>query len=388
MNTIDQYTKRKVDLMNRFPSIVDLQKLAHKRIPRIALAYMEGGTGTEKALQRNLDAFHDVTFLPQFLKGALNPNLSTAILGQKYNLPFGLAPIGMAGLMWPNAEIYFAQAASAYNIPFCLSTVASRTPEELSNHIGQVGWFQLYTPREKEHTLQLMQRAKAAGFQKLVVTVDIPTPSRRERSKRAGLSVPPKISPSFIWDLIRNPSWSLATLKYGKPSLKTIEDLQDFKDMMEVGQFMESQVGGNLDWDYLSFIKDKWAGPVIVKGIMHPQDAEEAVQRGMDAIWVSNHGGRQFDAVASSLSVLPEIKSLIGDRVPILFDSGVRTGLDVFKAISLGADFVFAGRAFLYAVAALGKIGVVHAIEILKAELHNNMMQMGVESIGGIKNLN
>lgn len=375
------FEKHSARLLNDYPAISDLRAKAKKRIPHVAWEYLETGTGEEQLIRRNIQALQEVTFLPQFLKGDLKPDLSTTIFGKKYNAPFGIAPVGLTGLMWPKAEVILAKTAKKYSIPFCLSTVATETPETVGPHMGDMGWFQLYPPRELDLTSQFLDRAKQAGFHTLVITADVPIPSRRERTKRAGLQMPPKITPKLIWQGIKNPEWSMATLRRGLPRLRTVESYSKFKSMMSVGAFTRDKLGGNLTWDYCKEIREIWDGPIILKGVLHPKDAEKAIRIGLDGIVVSNHGGRQFDGAIASIEALPEITRLAKGKITILFDSGIRTGLDIMRALALGADFILCGRAFIYGVAALGKYGSNHAAEILMGDLMNNMVQLGVENI-------
>lgn len=367
--------------MNRYPAVADLRKRAHRRMPLVAREYMETGTDEDEALRRNREALQAIRFHPEFLKGSMRPRLETSLLDRTYAFPFGIAPVGLTGLMWPKAEVYFAQAARKYQIPFCLSTLATETPESLAPHLGEQGWFQLYTPREEEMAFQLLDRAKQSGFHTLVITVDIPMPSRRQRTKRAGLRIPPRLSLELLWQGMTHPIWSMATLRRGLPRLRTIEDIPGFNEMMSVGAFMSEQMGGNLSWEYVERLKAYWKGPCLLKGIMAPADVEEALKRGCDGIILSNHGARQFDGALSPLEVLPAARTLTEGKVPLLMDSGLRSGLDILRALALGADFVLLGRAFLYGVAALGKWGPEHVIRILSEEMVNNMMQLGIEDL-------
>jgi L-lactate dehydrogenase (cytochrome) len=287
--------------------------------------------------------------------------------------------------MWPNLEIILAKTGNRRNIPYNLSTVAAETPERVGAHIGENGWFQLYTPSSKPQRERLLTRAKDSGFKVLVVTCDIPIPSRRERTKRAGLQTPPRITPRFIWQGLTHPAWTLATLRRGMPRLRTIEDTPDFKKMMSVEKFVPSQVSSNLSWETFKEIRDSWDGPLVLKGVMHPEDADKAIALGADGIQVSNHGARQFDAAPAAIDVLPEITRRVNGRAKIIFDSGIRSGLDIMKALNMGADFVFCGRAFLYGVGALDKYGGEHVYEILNGGLQNAMIQLGVETIPQLK---
>jgi len=375
------YESQKSKLLQKYPAISDLAIKAKKRIPPVAWAYLETGTSHEDLLSRNIDKLRDIILTPKFLKGELYPNVETELFGHTYSAPIGIAPVGLSGLMWPRAEMMLADTARAFNIPYCLSTVAAETPESLAPHIGEMGWFQLYPPREADLRRRILKRAKDAGFKVLVITADIPTPSRRERTKRAGLTITSKITPRFIWEGLTHPQWTLETLRNGLPRLRTVEDYPTFMNMISVGKFVKEQLKFNLSWDYCKEVRDEWDGPIIIKGLLHPADALEAVSIGMDGIVVSNHGGRQFDGAPASIEALPKVVSAVKGKIKIIFDSGIRNGLDVLRAMSLGADFTLAGRAFIYGVSALGKYGGHHAADILIEDLKNNMSQLGIESL-------
>ncbi len=379
------YEQHRDKLMLQYPAIADLEAKAQKRIPAVSWAYLQTGTGQEALIQRNLDALKKVILTPKFCKGELTYTIETKLFGRTYSAPFGVAPVGLTGLMWPRAEVLLAKTAKKCKIPFSLSTVATETPETVGPHVGDMGWFQLYPPREADLRKKILDRAKDNGFHTLLVTADVPTPSRRERTKRAGMSMPPRITPSFVWQGITHPAWTMATLKNGLPRLRTIEAYSDFKNMMSVTAFVQNNLRGNLSWDYCKELRDIWDGPIVVKGLLHPEDAETALQIGMDGIVVSNHGGRQFDGAPASIEALPAIANVVGDKMAIIFDSGIRSGLDILKAMSLGADFVLLGRAFLYGVCALGEYGGEHVIEILKEDLQNNMAQLGIATLEELK---
>lgn len=374
-----------IKYMARYPSISDLQKRAKKRLPHVAWEYLDCGTGDEQAVSRNLEKMADVTLIPKFLKGDLDPDTGTELFGQRYAAPFGVSPVGLSGLMWPRAEIILAETAAKYKIPYGLSTVATQTPETIGPIAGDMGWFQLYPPREPDIRADLLKRAHDAGFKVLVVTADVPTPSRRERTLRAGLVMPPRISSRFVYEALIHPIWTYHTLKNGLPRLRTMEKYAGSKNMGDIANFVGRKIGGNLSWDYLKDIRDTWPGPLVLKGVHHPDDAEQAIGIGVDGIQVSNHGARQFDGSPAAIELLPAIVRQVNGRTPILFDSGVRSGLDVMRAISLGADFVLLGRAFLMGVAALGRYGGDHTVEILMTELKNNMVQLGCATLADIR---
>ncbi len=381
------YNDFKEKWLNQYPAINDLAKKAQKRIPNVAWEYLQTGTGNEQLIKRNRDALNAIVLAPQFCKGQLQPKIKTNLFGKTYSAPFGIAPVGLTGLMWPKAELLLAETAVRCQIPYTLSTVATETPETVGERVGEMGWFQLYPPKEKQLRKLFLERAAKNGFHTLVVTADVPTPSRRERTKRAGMQMPPKITPQFIWQGITHPVWSYYTLKRGLPNLRMIADYSEFGDMMSVGKFSRDRLGGNLSWEICQELREEWKGTILLKGILHPEDALKAIHIGFDGIVVSNHGGRQFDGAPASIEVLPSIVEAVNGKTAILFDSGVRSGLDILRALKLGADFVLLGRAFMYGIAALGKYGGDHVVEILSDQLKNNMVQLGVESINALKSL-
>ncbi len=363
--------------LQRYPAVSDLRTLTRRRLPHIAWEYLDCGTGDERALARNLERMAEVTLAPVFMKGDLKPDLTTTLFGRTYSAPFGVAPVGLTGLMWPRAELILAAAAAKYRIPFCLSTVATQSPEVVGPIAGDMGWFQLYPPRRRELRDDLLKRVRDAGFHTLLVTADVPAGSRRERTSRAGLETPPRITARFVYEALKHPTWTIQTLLTGLPRLRAIEQYAQSKQMGEVASYVGRELGGSLTWDYIREVRDFWDGPLVLKGVLHPDDAEKAIQVGIDGIQVSNHGARQFDGTLAAIDALPPIVRQVRGRARILFDSGVRTGLDIIRALSLGADFVLLGRAFMYGVGAFGKSGGDHAVEILKADLETNMINLG-----------
>ncbi|MBM3264144.1 MAG: alpha-hydroxy-acid oxidizing protein [candidate division Zixibacteria bacterium] len=371
--------------MQVYPAVADLQRRAQKRIPHVAWEYLDMGTGDERAVARNIERMAEVLLVPRFMKGELKPDLTTSLFGKTYAAPFGVAPVGLSGLMWPEAEKLLAAAAARCRIPYCLSTVATQTPETVGPLAGDMAWFQLYTPRDREVRNDVLARARVSGFDTLVVTADVPAGSRRERAARAGLRMPPRITPRFVYEAMIHPLWTAQTLKAGLPRLRTMEKYAEAKDWATVSSFIGRRVGGTLSWDDLKEMRDTWSGPLVLKGVVHPEDAEIAVGIGVDGVYVSNHGARQLDAVPAAIDSLPVIARQVNGRASILFDSGVRTGLDVIRALSLGADFVLLGRPFLYGAAALGTYGGDHVAEILKAEMIADMHQLGYARLSEIE---
>lgn len=352
-----------------------------RRLPSFAREYLVSGTGDEAAVRRNRAAFDAVTLRPQFLKGELEPDTATALFGRRYAAPIGVAPVGLTGLIWPRTDETLARLAADRRIPHTLSTVATTRPETVGPLTRGHGWFQLYPPRDTAVRDDLIERAAASGFDVLVVTADVPAGSRRERQRRARVRVPPVIGPTLIAQAARHPTWTAATLRHGIPGFETLEPYIDAATLREMSGFIGARLGGTLSWSYLAEIRERWGGPLVVKGILDPDDADRCLAEGADGVQVSNHGGRQLEAAPSPLEVLPAILDRVGGRAPVLVDSGVRSGADVARALALGADFVFAGRAFLFGIAALGHRGADHAFEILHDGLINVMHQTGCSTI-------
>lgn len=374
-------------LMDKFPSIWHLEKKAKSRIPNVAWVYLQAGTGRGTAAARNRQRWHELSLLPRFVRGRQSQDLTTKLFGTTYQVPFGVAPVGLTGLVWPRAELILAESANRYGYPFSLSTVATQTPEVVGPRVGNMGWFQLYPPKDPKILKDLLQRAQEAGFHTLLITADVPAPGRREASRRTGITLPLRITPSLIWDGLSHPLWTLQTLRTGFPSLPTIAPYSP--DPNKAAEYARFDFRGDLDWDYIDSVKQLWDGPVVLKGLLHPEDAKIAVfDAGMDGVVVSNHGGRQFDGTPAAIDALPHIvHALKGSDAKIILDSGITSGLDIIKALALGADFCLLGKAFLYGCAALGDQGGDHVANILIEDLKNNMAQLGVESIDDIKKI-
>ncbi|MEP3845690.1 MAG: alpha-hydroxy acid oxidase [Paracoccaceae bacterium] len=364
----------------RYPAISDLRRKAKQRIPHFVWEYLDSGTGTEATTARNRTALDKIGFTPSILHGEFEPDLSVSLFGQNLPLPFGIAPIGMSGLIWPNAEQQLAATAAQANIPYTLSTVAAASPEDVADTLGDNAWFQMYPPRDPDIRRDMLSRARAAGFGTLVLTVDVPVASRRERQTRAGLSQPPKLTPRLLAQVATCPNWALGTIRHGMPRMRMLDAYntapsQSRSSTAHIGYLLRTSP----DWDYIKWLRDHWDGPFIVKGVLRPEDANRLAQMGVDAIWVSNHSGRQFDASLSSIEALPDIRSSCD--LPLMFDSGIEGGLDILRALAKGADFIMLGRAWHYALAALGSAGPAHLVDILRNDLQANMGQLGAKDL-------
>ncbi|WP_299792946.1 alpha-hydroxy acid oxidase [uncultured Marivita sp.] len=373
-----------MDLDLSHPSIEDLRRTAQQRIPRFAFEYLDSATGRELGMKINRDALDAIGFMPAILCGRTKANLNRSLMGQDYHLPFGIAPVGMSGLMWAGAERVLAKAAVRANIPFCLSSVAVASPEDVAPFIGNNGWFQHYPVNSAELRQKMLLRIKAAGFHTLVITVDVPEESRRERQRRANLTVPPKADLRTLAEMAKCPAWCLAHLREGiMPRMRFFDDYVPSRGR-ESFTHAGALIRGVPDWKYLRELRAEWDGKLVVKGVLRPEDARRLVSEGADCIWVSNHSGRQFEAGPAVIDQLPKIRESVGPDMPLIYDSGVSWGLDVMRALAMGADFVMLGRAFQYAVAAFGQKGVDHLIHIVKADITANMSQLGVESFDAL----
>ncbi|MCG3267281.1 alpha-hydroxy acid oxidase [Yoonia sp. I 8.24] len=372
-----------MDLHTKYPAISDLKTRARKRIPHFVWEYLDSATGVEATKLRNRTALNQVLLKPSILHGEFDPDLSTDFLGRSYPLPIGIAPVGMSGLVWPGAEQMLARTAAAAQIPYTLSTVASQLPEDVGPHAGDQGWFQLYPPRDPEIRKDILNRAKASGFHTLVLTVDVPVASRRERQTRGGMTNPPKLTPRLAWQAAQCPAWLNGIRKTGMPRLRLMESYSNIKTALPSTQHIGYLLRTSPDWDYLTWLRDHWDGDLIVKGVTNPDDAARLSDEGVDALWVSNHAGRQFDGCAATIDLLPGIRA--ATTLPLIFDSGVEGGLDVLRAIALGADFVMLGRAFHYGLAALGEAGAAHVLDILRQDMISNMGQIGARSLAEVR---
>jgi len=373
-----------MDLDNKYPAISDLAARAKRRVPRFVWDYLDSGTGTEAAMRRNRAKLDEILFNPAILSGELSVDLTTHFLGREYPLPFGIAPVGMSGMMWPDAEPTLARLGRDTGIPYSLSTVATQTPETVGPHVGPDAWFQLYPPRDPDIRKDMLKRFKTSGFGTMVLTADVPVASRRERQIRGGMSMPPRLTPRILAQVATCPAWALGTLKYGQPRLRTIESYTGNQGALGSTKHIGYLIRTSPDWEYLKWLRDEWDGPMMVKGVLMPEDAAKLKDAGVDAVWVSNHAGRQFDAAPAPIEVLPGIRAAVGPDYPLVFDGGVAGGLDILRALALGADFVMLGRAFHYGLAALGAAGAAHVVHILREDIKSNLGQMGLAGFDGL----
>ncbi|WP_108814666.1 alpha-hydroxy acid oxidase [Loktanella sp. Alg231-35] len=363
----------------RYPAISDLKARARRRIPHFVWEYLDSATGVEATQRRNRTALDQVLMAPSILHGEFTPDLSTTLLGHAHPLPIGIAPVGMSGLVWPGAEQMLARTAAREGIPYTLSTVASQLPEDVGPHAGTQGWFQLYPPRDPAIRDDILKRAKDSGFHTIVLTVDVPVASRRERQTRAGLTNPPKLNLRLAMQAAQCPAWLSGIRKTGMPRLRLMESYTENRTALPSNHHIGYLLRTSPDWDYFKSLRDVWDGPLIVKGVGNPDDAARLTDEGADAIWVSNHAGRQFDGGPATIETLPAVRA--ATPLPVIFDSGVEGGLDVLRALAMGADFVMLGRAFHYGLGALGEPGAAHVLDILRQDMISNMGQLGAKTL-------
>ncbi len=363
-------------------SIADLKHIAKSRLPGFAYEYLVGGCNNDVAVKNNRACLDAIYLKPNYLKTCGDIDLSVEIFGQKYAAPFGVAPIGLSGIVWPRASEFQARAARKHNVPFILSSVSTTSIETAAQSAKDNFWFQLYPPKDRFMRSDILKRCRDVGCKNLVVTVDVPSLSWRPSDIKNGLGIPPKITLKSIAQSARHPSWSFATLKTGLPEFATLKPYTSEQlKMKETAQQIRHALREVVDQNVLKQIRDEWQGNLIVKGIISVEDAAMAVEVGADGIIISNHGGRQLDAALCPAQAIKAIAAEVKDNTVIMTDSGVESGVDVGRYIASGAQMVFAGRAFMYGVAAFGAQGTDHTSFILYAELKQLLEQLRCPSV-------
>jgi L-lactate dehydrogenase (cytochrome) len=362
--------------------IEDLRRLYRKRVPRMFVDYCESGSWTEATLRRNLEDFARIQLHQRVALGVDECSQRTTMLGEDVALPVALAPVGMLGMQRADGELLAARAAANFGVPFTLSTMSIASIEDVAAYSGRPFWFQLYVMRDHAFIGQLIDRAKAAGCSALVLTLDLQVMGQRHRDVKNGLSTSPRPTPRNLADLARHPRWCLGMARTRRRGFGNIVGrVKGVRDMTSLAAWTAGQFDRGLDWDDVDWIRERWGGKLVLKGILDPADARRAVDYGADAIVVSNHGGRQLDGAPSSISVLPGIVAGVGNDCEVWLDSGVRSGQDVLKALALGARAVMIGRAFVYGLGAMGEAGVTTVLELIRRELDLTMVLCGVRSI-------
>ena len=372
----------KLEIDDRYPNIDDLRERARQRIPRFAFEYLDGGCNEDVNLHRNTADIRDVELIPQYLTKHTGSEMKTELFGHTYDAPFGISPIGLQGLMWPRAPEILAKAAYDHNVPFILSTVSTSSIETISEVSNGQAWFQLYHPTEDHVRDDVIKRAEAAGCPALVILCDVPTFGYRPRDIRNGLAMPPKMTLRNILQIMGKPNWALRTLFAGQPTFETLKPYTPKGlNLKQLGLFMDKTFSGRLNEEKIKPIRDMWPRKLVLKGVASEEDAQRAVDLGLDGIIVSNHGGRQLDAGQSAIKPLTDIAAKFKDKIKVMMDSGIRSGPDIARTLASGADFTFLGRTFMYGTAALGSKGGHHTISILKRQLQQVMEQICCERI-------
>jgi L-lactate dehydrogenase (cytochrome) len=367
---------------SRYPSVDDLRTRARQRIPRFAFEYLDGGCNEDVNLKKNTDEIRDIEIEPHYLNVYKGADLKTELFGHVYDAPFGVAPVGLQGLMWPGAPEILALSAKKHNVPFILSTVTTASLERIAEITEGKAWFQLYNPAEDKVREDILDRLDATRYPVLVLLCDVPVFGFRPRDIRNGLAMPPKISISNILQMFGRPAWALKTLMHGQPEFANLKPyVPKGLDLKQLGQFMNQTFSGRLDEKRIARIRDRWKGKLVLKGVATEADTAMAIRLGLDGIIVSNHGGRQLDAGPSSIKSLQTILPQHKGKLKIMLDSGLRSGPDIARSLAAGAEFTFLGRSFMYSVAALGKIGGDHMITLLKTQLKQVLEQVGCEKV-------
>ena len=360
-------------------SIKDARELSRKRLPKLVFDFIDGASGDEKLAEINSRALDQIRLEPKVLRNVEKRSLKKKVLGYEFDFPFGFAPMGMTNLSWPGADSMLAAESARNNIPTCVSMASTTTLEKMYELSEGHSWMQLYIFQDENFVMELLDRAKNTGYEVAILTVDVPVLSRRTRDDKNGFSYPFKIGPKQFFDFATHPTWSLSTLLSGIP-----KPMNYVTSKSGDGIFKRKESRGSTDWDTLKRVRDKWKGKLIIKGVMSPDDAAQIKEAGADAIQVSNHGGRQLDSATAAINMLPLIRKSVGSDFPLIFDSGIRSGSDIVRALAFGADYAMIGRPVMYAMGADGKKGLRRIVEIIKEEASTTLGLVGLNDINDV----
>ena len=373
----------------RYPSVNELRERSKKKVPKFAFEYLDGGCHDDVNLKRNTQRIRDIELKPKYLieQNDKALDLRTKIFDHTYSLPFGMAPIGLQGLMWPKATEILAKASFDHNIPFILSTVSTASIEKISEITEGKAWFQLYHPSDKKITKDLLKRAEKSGIKTLVILADVPSFGYRPRDIKNGLSMPPKMTLSNFFQILKSPEWAIKTLINGQPNFEVLKPYMPKNlNLSQLGKFMDETFSGRLNEEKIKYLRDLWKGNLVIKGTESLHDVEKAYQLGLNGIIISNHGGRQVDVGQATIDSLKSIAPIYNNKIEIMMDSGIRGGADIARVLAHGANFTFLGRSFMYGVSALGTKGGNHTITMLKKQLTQVMEQLSCKQIYDLKN--
>ena len=360
-------------------SIKDARDLSRKRLPKLVFDFIDGASGDEKLAEINSIALDQIRLEPKVLRNVEKRSLKKKVLNYEFDFPFGFAPMGMTNLSWPKADSMLAAESARNNIPTCVSMASTTTLEKMYELSEGHSWMQLYIFQDENFVMELLDRAKNTGYEVAILTVDVPVLSRRTRDDKNGFAYPFKIGPKQFFDFATHPTWSLSTLLSGIP-----KPMNYVTSKSGDGIFKRKESRGTTDWDTLKRVRDKWKGKLVIKGVMSPDDAIKIKEAGADAIQVSNHGGRQLDSATAAINMLPLIRKSVGSDFPLIFDSGIRSGSDIVRALAFGADYTMIGRPVMYAMGADGKKGLRRIIEIIKEEVSTTLGLVGLNDINDV----
>ncbi len=369
----------------RYPSIDDLRNRARKRIPSFAFEYLDGGCNEEINLFRNTDDIRKIELAPRYLSNYQGANLSTELFGTTYDAPFGVAPMGLQGMLWPRSCEILAKTSVYHNVPFILSTMTTASIETIAKLTGGKAWFQLYHPAEDKLRNDILSRLEVNGYQVLVLLCDVPSFGFRPKDIRNGLSMPPRMTLKNILQMLAHPRWAMASLGAGTPQFASMKPYMPAgMGMKTLGEYMNQTFSGRMGESRIAQIRDRWKGKMVLKGVASGADADTALRLGLDGIIVSNHGGRQIDVGESAVHSLQTLAPRYKGKMRVMMDSGIRSGPDIARTLAAGADFTFLGRTFMYSVAAMGSQGGNHGMGLLKTQLKQVLEQLGVERPTGL----
>jgi L-lactate dehydrogenase (cytochrome) len=375
-------------LMRRFPTAFDLRERARRILPNFAFEYCDGGAGSDGGIQRNWKALDAVEMAPLYGKVITPPACETKLFGRSYSAPFGISPIGGPGTTYPGAETHMAMAAQAARVPYTLGVLSGIDVERAAELAPDVLWFQLYRFAKNEHKigLDLVRRAAACGVQALVLTMDTPIRTFRPRETKSGIVNPFKLTTRLRREAISSPHWMSALVKNGIPRFVSLTPYMGrVMSLPEASKWIRTEQGGAFTWEEIARYRDAWKGPLVIKGVLHPADAERAVSLGVDGMFVTNHGGRQIEALPAPVDVLPAVAAVVKGKATIILDSGVRSGVDVARAVALGADAAFAGKSFLWSLGALGARGPGHLINVYTEDVRATLGQLGCTCVEDLR---
>ena len=362
----------------KLPGAADARALARRRLPRLIFDFIDGAAGEETALWRNAADLRALRLMPRVLADVSRIDCATTLFGRPMGLPLGIAPMGMCDLAWPGTDLAFAAEAKRRGIPVCVSTASSTPLEDMIGHAGGNAWFQLYVTGSTDVAFGFVDRAAAAGYEVLLLTVDVPRLGRRPRDLRNGFATPFRIRPRQFLDFALHPLWSLGTLRAGRPRMA------NYGSDPNARGYDRNAPRTGATWEFLDRLRQRWKGRLVVKGVLSPEDAVRIREAGADAVYVSNHGARQLDSAPSTVSMLPAIRAAVGPDYPLLMDGGVRSGEDIVKALAAGADFALMGRPFLFAMGADGAAGLTRFLDGVAEDIAIALAQVGLCGIGEI----